>query len=626
MSKEQGSEQVGGEDEEKEGRVSLVSVGILLVLVALAGVAVVKSFGTTVSSKFNTASASVTSEVRFDGGGSEGGSYDYDEASAEPAPQPSSEGHQKARAAPKGSVIIESAGGSGNSPSVAERKRRVAVAQHVQNNTVLGQISDADFASDDQLIDALREEPAAEAPGRRGAEELAGEEFKDYGVNQMTLTSEDRHSTFSVDVDTGSYTLVRSRLNQSVMPVPAAVRVEEFVNYFNYDYPQPDEGVFGVSLEAAPSPFATDGERHLLRVGVQGKRIERERKPAHLVFLVDVSGSMRSPHKLGMAKQALKVLVDNLGAEDSVALVTYAGATRKVLGKTPASQKAKIKAALDDLRPGGGTSMGSGVKMAYEEALKDLNPDHIHRVLVLSDGDANIGAQSHNQILEMIRGYVDDGVTLSTIGFGMGNYNDTMMEQLANKGDGNYYYIDSIQEAEKVFGEQVNGTLEVIAKDVKIQVEFNPEAVQRYRLIGYENRDIADKDFRNDAVDAGEIGAGHTVTAFYEVILNEPRPELLAKVRLRYKKPETLEVTEHNFPMTKQDVRAKLSDTSNSFQFGAAVVAFAEILRESPYAKELTFALVDEIASSAASANQKERQEFLTLVRKADELKDSSGF
>jgi Ca-activated chloride channel family protein len=399
------------------------------------------------------------------------------------------------------------------------------------------------------------------------------------------------------------------------------VRVEEFVNYFNYNYPQPDDaGPFGVSLEAAPSPFvASSSDRFLMRVGVQGKRIaQKERKPVHLVFLVDVSGSMNSPDKLGLAKESLKVLTNNLTRDDTVGLVTYAGATKEVLAPTSITDKGKIFDGIDNLTSGGGTAMGDGMQMAYKMAMQSANSGHVTRVVVLSDGDANIGRSNFDDILKSIKSYVDEGVTLSTIGFGMGNYKDNLMEQLANKGNGNYYYIDTLKEARKVFGEQINGTLEVIAKDVKIQVEFNPEVVASYRLVGYENRDIADKDFRNDKVDAGEIGAGHSVTAFYEVSLTGKNPDgTLAYVRMRHKQPDGFDATEQIFTLASSELKPRLSDASKDFQFGAAVATFAEIMRGSPYAKDLSYDLVEEVARSASSKSQKDRQEFIELVNKA---------
>jgi Ca-activated chloride channel family protein len=398
------------------------------------------------------------------------------------------------------------------------------------------------------------------------------------------------------------------------------VRVEEFVNYFKYDYPNPDDGAFGVHLEAAPSPFTARKDTYLMRVGVQGKRIrQEERKPVHLTFLVDVSGSMSSRDKLPLAQQSLKILTNNLQEGDTVALATYAGRTEIILPPTGVEKKRDIMDAIDRLSSGGGTGMSSGMEAAYKLALQNHKRDHVNRVIVVSDGDANIGRTSHDQILAQIKKYVDEGVTLSTIGFGMGNYKDTMMEQLANKGNGNYYYVDSAKEATRIFGEQVDGTLQVIAKDVKIQVEFDPEMVPKYRLIGYENRDIADKDFRNDKVDAGEIGAGHTVTALYEVQMAPKAKGKLATVRIRAKKPDGHKAAEQEFHFRDADVRTKLGQASKDFQFSAAVATFAEILRESPYAENLSLDLVEEVAKSAAGKRD-DRLEFLQLVRKAKKL------
>lgn len=449
------------------------------------------------------------------------------------------------------------------------------------------------------------------------------EQYTDHGVNPMTSTAKDKFSTFSVDVDTGSYTVTRRKLNEGVNVPASSVRVEEFVNYFGYDYPSPDAGAFGVHLEAAPSPFDPSPDRVLLRVGVQGKTVSAaDRKPVHLTFLVDVSGSMNRPDKLGLAKTSLKTMVDRLGAKDSVALVTYAGSNRVVLKdtRTTKGNKATIKKAIDDLRSGGGTAMSSGMELAYKQAIATVEKGHVSRVLVMSDGDANIGPSSHSQILNQIKAYVDEGVTLSTIGFGMGNYKDTLMEQLSNKGNGNYYYIDSVDEARKVFGEQADGTLEVIAKDVKIQVEFNPDAVASYRLVGYENRDIADEDFRNDAVDAGEIGAGHTVTAFYEVVLTGKSATDLGYVRIRAKKPDGYQAAEQIFTWRSAALKTKLSDASRDFQFASAVVTFAEKLRESPYAEGISWGLIEEVAKASAAV-KKDRLEFLGLVKKAKALR-----
>ena len=444
------------------------------------------------------------------------------------------------------------------------------------------------------------------------------EGYVNHGTNPFTDPLEDRLSTFAIDVDTGSYTIARRKLNGGRIPPADSVRVEEFVNYFDYDYAEPKSGAFAVSMEAAPSPFATTNDTYLLRVGVQGKTIApKDRKPVHLTFLVDVSGSMRSADKIGLVKKALRVLADNLREEDTVAIATYAGATQILLRPTKAAERTLIFDAIEKLTAGGSTAMASGLTLAYQLADENLQPTHENRVIVLSDGDANVGRTSPKELSDQIAAHVKHGITLSTIGFGMGNYKDHRMEQLANDGNGNYYYVDSEREARKIFGDQLDGTLQVIARDVKLQVEFNPEAVERYRLIGYENRDIADKDFRNDAVDAGEIGAGHTVTAMYEVVLKDELPERIATVRVRHKEPRgSEEAAEAKFGLDRGDLRAKIADSSVDFQFAASVCAFAEKLRGSEYAKQITWDWIEEIAASAAG-NRGDRKEMVELVRKA---------
>jgi Ca-activated chloride channel homolog len=296
--------------------------------------------------------------------------------------------------------------------------------------------------------------------------------------------------------------------------------------------------------------------------------------------------------------------------------VTYAGSTRIVLEPTKMSEKASIYAAIDDLSAGGSTAMGSGLELAYDVAVKQVAPDAETRVIVLSDGDANVGRTTHEQILKTISGKVKEGVTLSTIGFGMGNYKDTMMEQLANKGNGNNYYIDSLSQAKRVFQEQLGGTLEVIAQDVKIQVDWNPKSVKTYRLVGYENRDIADDDFRNDKVDAGEIGAGHAVTAVYEVELAADAEASLATVRIRAKKPRGQEAAEYAYPFASDQLRASFDLASPDFRFTAAVIGFAEILRKSPYADGWKIDTVLTVARGATPKGSEEREEFLKLVSK----------
>ena len=449
----------------------------------------------------------------------------------------------------------------------------------------------------------------------------SGEGYRDYGVNPFVTAAEDRLSTFAVDVDTASYTLSRRKLLEGALPPREAVRVEEFLNYFRYAYPAPnkEDGPLAVHLDAAPSPF-TPG-RHLLRVGVQGRRLAvSERKAAHLTFLVDVSGSMQSPDRLPLAKRALRMLVDNLRDGDTVALVTYAGNVRRVLPPTSMEHKALIHAAIEDLSAGGSTAMASGIKLAYQEAMKTLDGVSLSRVVILSDGDANVGRTSHEEILKTIRGHVKEGITVTTVGFGMGNYQDTMMEQLADQGNGNHYYVDSLMAARRIFQEQLGGTLEVIAQDVKLQVEFDPAQVARYRLVGYENRDIADRDFRDDRVDAGEIGSGHTVTALYEVELKPGAGEGMATVRVRAKRPRGASATERAWRFSATRLARTFQDASADLRFATAVMGAAELLRRSPHADRWSFESVREIARAATPAGNAEREEFLALLERARPL------
>ncbi len=454
------------------------------------------------------------------------------------------------------------------------------------------------------------------------------ESYTHYGVNPMTLASRDHLSTFSVDVDTASYSIARRKLRSGVLPPTASVRVEEFVNSQDYGYTPPtDEAPFAVYLEAAPNPFL-DGH-HVLRVGVKGKEIDdEERNPVHLTFLVDVSGSMSSSDKLGLAKQSLHELVENLEPQDTVALATYAGHVARVLDPMPvtSTNARQIHQAIEMLESGGGTGMSSGVDLAYQMASAGFVKGEENRVIVLSDGDANIGPASHTAILQQIKGYAESGITLSTIGLGMGNYKDVMMEQLANNGDGNYFYIDSIKEAQKVFGEDLSGTLQVIAKDVKIQVDFNPEAVHSYRLIGYENRDIADKDFRNDRVDAGEIGAGHSVTALYDIILADSGESELATVRLRNKRPGAdSAAVEWNTPFPTELLHASFAGSRDDFQIAYGAASFADLLRGSPYGAELTYSELYDLVARASRRGHEEDQELLELIARAGELSGERG-
>lgn len=426
-------------------------------------------------------------------------------------------------------------------------------------------------------------------------------------------TAKDRLSTFSIDVDTGSYTIARGEIMQGSLPAPETVRVEEMLNYFGYGYEGPEKGAFAVHLAAAPSPFARG--RHLLRVGLQGKRIApQDRKPVHLVYLVDTSGSMQSADKIGLAKQSLKILTGALQPGDTVALCTYAGSVREVLPPTRIDQRATILAAIDDLTASGSTAMASGLDLAYALAERTLVQGHVNRVVVLSDGDANVGPTSHEEILSRISEYKGKGITLSTVGFGRGNYKDTTMEQLADKGDGNYSYIDNEAQARRVFSEQIGGLLEVIARDVKIQVDFNPSAVKEYRLIGYTNRDIADNDFRNDKVDAGEVGAGHSVTALYDVVLKSTTTSPVT-VRIRHKPPVGEQAAEEAFVMDPRAIAGSFDASPATLRFAAAVAGFGESLQENPHARGVRMADVVRLASAAAVGE--DQLQFVDLARRA---------
>jgi Ca-activated chloride channel family protein len=444
------------------------------------------------------------------------------------------------------------------------------------------------------------------------------EDYRDYGVNPVVDPAKDRFSTFAIDVDTASYSITRRKLVEGSLPPFQAVRAEEFLNYFDYGYAGPTRGAFAVHLAAAPSPYTAG--HHLVRIAIQGKRVpEDQRKPVHLVYLVDTSGSMQSPDKIGLVKQSLTLLTNSLRPSDTVALCTYAGSVREVLPPTSIDQKSRILSAIEDLTASGSTAMSSGIELAYRLAERTQVQGHVNRVIVLSDGDANVGATSHTEILSMIGRYKDKGITLSTVGFGDGNYKDTMMEQLADKGDGNYAYVDSDVQARRVFQEQLDGMLEVIARDVKVQVEFDPRMVKEYRLLGYENRDVADKDFRNDAVDGGEIGNGHSVTAVYDVVLKDTKSSPLV-VRIRHKQPIGGDkASEQEFRMDPSAIAASFDAAPRDFRFAAAVAGFAEILRQSPHAREWSLGDVARIAGAAA-IDRADQQEFVGLVQRAQRL------
>ena len=444
-------------------------------------------------------------------------------------------------------------------------------------------------------------------------------------------------STFSIDVDRASYSNVRRFLNQNQKPYKDAVRIEEMLNYFDYDYPQPKgEDPFSVNLEIAKCPW---NEKHdLVMIGLQGEDINEEEIPAsNLVFLIDVSGSMGSQNKLPLLKQAFKILVGNLRAKDKVAMVVYAGAAGVVLESTPGSNKTKITSALNRLQSGGSTAGGAGIKLAYKIAKQNFIQDGNNRVILATDGDFNVGESSNSAMVRLIEEKRDDGIFLSILGFGMGNYKDSRMEQISNAGNGNYAYIDNILEAKKVFGKELWGTLYTIAKDVKIQVEFNPNKVKAYRLIGYENRILNKEDFNDDKKDAGDIGCGHTVTALYEIIRADSDEKIsdvdeleyqkvkttassnLMTVKLRYKKPD-----ENVSKLIVRRVKVndiKKSQVSDNFIFAASVAEFGMLLRDSKHKENSSFTQVLRMAKQSKGNDEYGyRNDFIKMVETAELL------
>ncbi|MBL8952999.1 MAG: von Willebrand factor type A domain-containing protein [Myxococcaceae bacterium] len=409
-----------------------------------------------------------------------------------------------------------------------------------------------------------------------------------YGVNPTIDTSAERVSTFAADVDTGSYTLARGYLERNQLPPEAAVRVEEFVNAFDYGYRPPEREAFAVQVEAFPSPYRKG--YHVLHVGLKGREVKAEaRKNAALTFVIDVSGSMQQENRLPMAKRAMAMLTEQLRETDSVAIVVYGDTAHTVLEPTPASKKDVIYAALEGLRSEGSTNVQAGLDLGYSVALRHFKGGGTNRVILCSDGVANNGITSADGIYARVKGKASEGITLTTVGFGMGSYNDVLMERLADQGDGNYAYVDKLDEARRIFVEQLTGTLEVIAKDVKLQLEFNPEAVERYRLLGFENRSLKKEDFANDKVDAGELGAGHSVTAIYEVKLKSRSPKFFATFRARYKQPQGGQsaLVEKALPM--EVVRDSLGGATGPTRMSLVAAGFAEKLRGSYWARNLSW-------------------------------------
>jgi len=483
--------------------------------------------------------------------------------------------------------------------------------------------------------------PTPPATLRAPSEPLDRERYGAVEDNAVKLVLEHPVSTFSIDVDTGSYANVRRLLNAGRLPPENAVRTEELINYFSYAYRAPEdrETPFHVSIALAPTPWHAG--RHLLRIGIQGYRLPpAEIPPANLVFLVDVSGSMRSADKLPLLRTSLKLLASRLRPVDHVSIVAYAGASGVVLEPTSGDQPGAIANALDRLEAGGSTNGGAGIRLAYSLARSVFIEDGINRILVATDGDFNVGTVDFERLKDLVEREREHGVSLTTLGFGTGNYNEHLMEQLADAGNGNYAYIDSLREANKVLVTEMAGTLATIAKDVKIQIEFNPDRVAEYRLIGYENRVLEREDFANDRVDAGEIGAGHSVTALYEITFTdsgaqrfEPlryskRPGTsetlsneIAFLRMRYKAPGGDASRLLEWPILRGQAHTRLAETDDDFRFAAAVAGFGQLLRDGRYMEEFDYADVIELARDArGSDGPGHRAEFISLVELAGTL------
>ena len=472
------------------------------------------------------------------------------------------------------------------------------------------------------------------------ADETAGvERYERDDENPFEDASVRPLSTFAIDVDTASYTNARRFLARGALPPRDAVRIEEMINYFDYDYRQPTgRDPFAVNVEVADCPWRE--EHRLVRIGLKGRETT-SRKAANLVFLIDTSGSMQAPDKLPLLKQAMKLLVDQLGDRDRIAIVTYADVSGLALQSTPIRERDTIRRAIDDLRGGGGTNGGAGIKLAYRIADANYVEGGVNRVILATDGDFNVGMTGLDDLTALIERQATSNVFLTTLGFGTGNYNDALMERLADRGNGNYAYIDSLDEARKSLVDEVDGTVVTIAKDVKIQVEFNATQVEAYRLIGYENRRLAARDFDDDWKDAGEIGAGHTVTALYEVVpygtelelpvADEPefsspdrtetvmRDDQLLTLKLRYKEPE--EDSSELLAFNVFDRGATIDESSPDFRFAAAVAGFGMLLSDSRYRGEITVDQVIALAESGLGGDLSGyREQFVELAERARAL------
>ena len=497
----------------------------------------------------------------------------------------------------------------------------------------------------DTVIETMTEEGAPskeeEKPQQNKSDKSKYFNTEDYDnivENSFLSATQNPLSTFSIDVDDAAYSNVRRYIQNGALPPAGAVRIEEMINYFDYEYAQPvGDDPFAVLTEISDCPW--NNQHRLVHIGLQGKEIPMDNLPAaNIVFLIDVSGSMEEPNKLPLVKASMKLLVDQLRNKDKVAIVVYAGNAGLVLPSTPGENKQAIKQAIDGLEAGGSTAGGEGIQLAYKIARENFIRDGNNRIILATDGDFNVGVSSDDDLVRLIENERKSGVFLSVLGFGMGNYKDNKMQQLADKGNGNHSYIDNINEARKVLVSEFGSTLFAIAKDVKIQIEFNPAKVAAYRLIGYENRMLAAEDFNDDKKDAGELGSGHTVTALYEIIPAGVKDDFIKTVdplkyqpaktnvvysgeeimtiKLRHKKPQ--EEESKLISKSVLDKHITLSETSDNFRFSASVASFGMILRNSAYKQNTSYKQIVSLAKSAKGNDENGyRAEFIKLAESA---------
>jgi Ca-activated chloride channel family protein len=511
-------------------------------------------------------------------------------------------------------------------------------------------------ASDEMKCEAVRENSMSSRKTKGAAPASSGfvmprdsrptqfntEEYDHISENEFKSAQTNPLSTFSIDVDTASYSNIRRFVSSSQVPPKDSVRIEEMINYFRYDYPEPKgKHPFAVNTEISACPWNKCNK--LFLIGIQGKTLDYENlKPCNLVFLIDSSGSMDDANKLPLLKQSFKLLLGALSKKDRIAIVAYAGAAGLILPSTPASEKTKILSALDSLHAGGSTAGGQGIELAYKISKQNLIKDGNNRVILATDGDFNVGVSSTGDLVRLMEDKRKSGIYLTICGFGMGNYKDGRMEQISKAGNGNYFYIDNIREASKVFVKEMRANMFTIAKDVKIQIEFNPVKVKAYRLVGYENRVLANEDFNDDLKDAGELGAGHTVTALYEIVpagSSQKVPEAdplkyqksavnsggaadseLVTVKLRYKPPKDYKSSLIEIPVADHNIA--INKTSNNFRFSSAVAGFGMILRDSKFRNNLSCSDVLGLAKSSKGPDSEGyRTEFINLVETYSMLK-----